>query len=301
PRVVRLLVVPALLGVHSTAQAEPPRVRFEWQRPFTSTCPPRRVLEADVEALVGRSLFTTRSDAELVVRGEIHEHATGGVQVHIEATHRDGQALGARDLHAPSGRCASLRDAIALVLTLFVEHRGASNDAESTEPAWRLGAVAGLGSTPLPGLSLSLGPTASLAFAPALEVRAIAAYWLPNMTQTVREVGASLEALSLDLQACTSLWRGLGVCTGVAAGAMFASPRGVDGPGRQVRLLSVGTALVRWQSWFADVGVELAAGPALSFSRPRLSFRDVDGQRVTVHRPPLLGIKLHVGLIMQVE
>jgi hypothetical protein len=297
------LLAAAALSCAASARAHVPDVHLEWQRPVGSLCPSRDVLEADVEALMEREVFTSQGAARVHLRGVVDD-GPSGVIIHIEAKSARGDALGTRELRAEPGQCATLRDAIALVLTLFVEYEEPRD--ESTDSALGLGAEASVAQAPMPRLALALGPALVVAIGRVLELHASAAYWPPVAIQTARGVGAELQALSLELRGCARSWlrgwAGLGLCTGFEGGALIAAPLELTGPERQARLLAHAVVEASWALDLAGfVRVELAAGGLVSLSRPAFSYLRADGEAMAVYRPDLAGVNLRLAIIIPTE
>ena len=291
-----LLAAAASLLCSAGATAQTPGIHFVWQRPAASMCPLQSVLEADVEELMGRSVFTTAADARMIVHGAI-EDGSNGVRVHIEAASARGEQLGTRELSASAGQCASLRGAIGLVLTMFAEYDAPSSSA--SDDIWGFGAAAALASEPLPRFAISVGPALMFEHDRFLQLRVSAAYWPPVSIETARGVGATLEAFSLTLRACARVWDGFGLCAGAEGGALSATPRRLIGPARQVRLLAHGLLDARWEVSLARaLRADFALGPLLSFSRPAISYLRADGERMAVYRPQLMGIIFRLTLII---
>jgi len=294
-----LLVAAAWLPCAATALARPPGVHLDWERPVGSSCPSRSVLQTDVKALMGRRVFTPRAAAQVILRGVV-EDGSDGVSIHIEATDDSGEPLGVRDLNAAVGECAALREAIGLVLTLFVDYDEASIDEDDS--ALGIGAKVSLAQAPLPRIALSAGPAVYLALGSIVRLHASAAYWLPVSIETPRGVGAKLEALSLELAACAHIWQGLGLCTGIESGALIASPQRLVGPERQVRLLAHGILEASWELDLHDLAiVDVAAGALLSLSRPAVSYFTADGEHRAVYRPQAAGMIFRIGVIIPTE
>lgn len=301
--VAGLLIVVSASAFCTSASAQEPRVHLVWERPVGSLCPSRAALEADVEEIMDRRIFTERPDAPLVVSGVIEEGATQA-QVHIEARGEHSLLLGTRDLTAAAGRCASLRSAIVLVLTLFVEldASGESSDG-SLRTRVGFGLHAQVASTPMPRAAPSGGPAFSLELGDTFRIRADGAYWLPVSIETQRGVGTKLEAFSLALRGCAKLWRdsafGVRVCAGAEMGALISRPLMLSGPKRQTRLLASGLADVGWEIHLGDFGMlDLAVGPLLSLSRPSFSYDRRGGTRMAVYRPHLGGILFQLTFII---
>lgn len=299
---VGLALLPSLVFV-SIASAEEPRVHLLWERPVGSLCPSRAALEADVEEIMDRRIFTPRADAPLIVSGVIDENATQA-HVRIEARGENGVLLGTRDLNADAGRCASLRSSIVLVLTLFVE-MDAGGEWSEGGPRTRLGIGlnAKVASVPMPRAAASGGPTFSLDIGDVWRIRADGAYWLPVSIETRSGVGTKLEAFSLALRACARLWNenpfGVRVCAGAEMGALIARPLMISGPKRQTRLLASGLADVGWEIRMGDVALlDFAVGPLLSLTRPAFSYDRDSRTPMPVYRPKLGGILFQLTFII---
>lgn len=283
----------------ANASARAPEVYLSWQRPAGSLCPSRDVLIADVEALMERDVFTSEAEARVRVRGVVDDDANG-VRVHIEAIGAHGEPLGMRELTAPAGQCASIRDAIALVLTLFIEYEAPAN--ERTDLVFGLGGEIGLAQAPMPRLAWSVGPTLSLAIERALELYLGAAYWPAVAIKTARGTGAELTAVSAELRACVRPWRGLGVCGGLESGALMAVPLELEGPERQTRLLAHALLEVSYRLELARMLlVDLAGGGLVSLSRPSFSYLRADGDEMAVYRPDLAGVNFRLTIIIPTE
>ena len=246
-----------------------------------------------------RRVFTSEGRARVILRGAV-EDGPNGVSVRIAASDARGKTLGSRELSAATGECAQLRDAIALVLTLFVEYEGASADAGDTRLGF--GAELSLADAPLPRMAASVGPALWLAFGPVVQLHVSASYWPAVSIRTARGVGATLEAFSLKLRGCARLWAGLGLCSGIESGAIVSEPLQLRGPERQVRLLAQGLLEASWELALADVlRVDVASGALLSLHRPAFSYTRADGERMAVHRPQLAGMILRVTVIITGE
>jgi len=286
-------VVVSLLWARA-AQARRPDVHFEWRRPTASLCPTREALQADVEEALGRRVFTSRAAARVMVRGEVVEGASG-VSVELDATDARGRPLGRRSLNAAAGECPTLRGAIGLVLTLFVEYEPPS----SLEVVLGVGADLSLAGAPMPRTALSAGPALYLALGRIARLHASVHYWPPVSIRTARGVGASLQALSLELRGCARSSVGLGLCAGVENGALVSSPRRLAGPARQARLLAHGLLEAGWElDLYGAVRVDFGLGALLSLSRPRFAYLRADGERMAVYQPPLWGILFRATVII---
>lgn len=266
-----------------------------------STCPTRKIIEADVAELLGASAFVDPEAASVIVRGVVTEDRVRGVLVELEARDARGVSLGQRSLSAPAGECASLRDAIAFVLTLFVEQYGS---AAPGEDGWvfGLGVTASVANTPMPSPAASLGAAVAFIHGRALEFQAAASYWPATAVRTQRGLGAQLEAFSLGARTCLSLWGGLGLCAGLSGGALIATPLELQGPARQARMLANTSFHARFVVQpLEGVQLDAALGPTLALSRPEFSYRNADGERVGLYRPALVGVGLRISIIMLAE
>lgn len=294
-----LLTAAAWLLCAASAQARPAGVHFAWERPPGSSCPPRSVLQSDVEALMGRRVFTSRARARVILRGVVKD-GPDGVSIHIEAVDNRGEPLGMRELDAAAGECAELRETIGLVLTLFVEYEETAIDEDDS--VFGIGAQVSLAQAPLPRIALSAGPAVYLALGSVVRLHASAAYWLPVSIETSRGVGAKLEAFSLELAACAHVWNGLGLCTGIESGALIASPLRLRGPERQVRALAHGILEASWELELGELAiVDVAAGALLSLSRPAFSYQTADGEHRAVYRPQATGMIFRIAVIIPTE
>ncbi|MDB4975138.1 MAG: hypothetical protein JWN48_3479 [Myxococcaceae bacterium] len=292
------------LASSALALADTPRVHLALEHPVGSMCPSARVLETDVEALAQRQLFVSREAADVLVRGRIEEGASG-VRVQLEARSADGALLGTRELSAPAGECASLRRSLGLVLTMLVDgdvHRETPLGGERG-PSWALGAGLGLMSAALPAVTPGLDLQLGLSARERLQLRARASYWLPVSIETERGVGARLQAVSFGLAACPRLSQAarvvhVGLCAGTQLGALVSTPRRLDGPARQARLLAQLTLELKLSMRVGRrSAIEGSVGPLLALHRPRF-FYDRGPDRAAVFRPALFGALVRVAVII---
>jgi hypothetical protein len=289
----------------SIAFAQSEGVHLVWERPVGSLCPSRAAIESDVEALIGRKVFTEESGARVTLRGVIKDGASEA-RVRLEARTASGVVIGMRELSAEPGRCASLRDAIALVLTMFLDREGEMQLEALGEGSLRfgIGASGSVVSTPMPRATFTAGPSLSLEVGSLLRFRADAAYYWPVAIQTRGGVGTKLQAFSVALRACVGLWGdpsmfGLRLCLGGEVGALVASPIRLEGPLKQTRLLAQGSLDFRWEKQLGTFAMfDAAVGPLLSFSRPEFSYIRNDNAQMAVYRPDLLGIIFQITFII---
>jgi hypothetical protein len=294
----RWLLLMAAVLAPGKVRAEAPWVYFDWQPPLSAGCPPRAVLEQDVEQALDRSVFTRSPAAWMTVRGAV-ELEGEEVRVRLSARSRQGKLLGTRELTARG--CAALRNSLGLVLTLLVER-----DAGPPEPPARLalGAWAGLMPNVWPRTAVGLGPTLALSLPSFGELRADAAYWLPLSVRTEAGKRARLSAVSLGPRVCPRLagtadsLLDLRVCGGVQLGVMFVEQTAPTESGLHVRLLAQALVELRAALRLRAVALELAAGPLVVLSRTQLYAAQADGTRVFLYGMPLLGVFVAFGLII---
>ncbi|MET0391067.1 MAG: hypothetical protein ABW321_34160 [Polyangiales bacterium] len=275
-------------------------VQLVWQRPLASTCPATPVLQHDVELLLGRPVFTSQPNARLLVQGSVSDAATG-VRVQLEARNAGGERLGMRELNAPPGECGVLREDIALVLTLLIEHA----ERELDGPArFSIGLSGALALNVFPRAAVGVGP-ALLVKLGALQLRAEGYYWIPLALRTAGGIGAELQAASLVLRLCPriageeaghfSAW----LCAGANVGVLFAQQTQPGQHATQLRLLAQGLVELRGALQLGrDARLEAGVGPLLSLHRTRLvSVRD-DGAQVDVYRAPTFGLIFTLAFII---
>ena len=285
----------------SGAAADTAAVRLVWERPVGSLCPAGTVLEADVERLMQRRVFTSAADARVVVHGRVHE-TDSDVRVSIEALSASGELLGTRVLEGPVRECAQLRDAIGLVLTVLVERIQLE---ERSEPgALGLGGVVSLQSSPLPRTSLSAGLTLSYDLGRRFLLRGEGAFWFPYAIETPSGGGAKLLGVSVALRACPQLLGdrstlGVRLCACVQGTAIMSEPQKLSGPERQLRLVAQGALEVRLEKSIGRaVLVELAAGPLATFNRPEYAYLRANGTERFVYQPARFGVIVQLALII---
>jgi hypothetical protein len=285
--------------------AQSQAVHLVWERPVGSLCPARAALEADVEQIMGRRVFTSEADARVIVRGTIEEGALGA-RVRIEARTAGGELFGTRELTAEPGQCSSLRDAIVLVLAIFIDRDDEQHvdDLDHRGPRFGFGVSGSVVSVPLPTTTVSAGPSLSLEVGSLLRFRADAAYYWPVTIKTRAGVGAKLHAFSVALRACFGLWGDpsvfvLRLCVGTELGAIVSTPLELYGPERQTRLLAHGTLDFRWEKQLGTFGLlDAAVGPLYAFSRPSFSYIRSDRLRMEVYRPDSLGMIFQITVII---
>jgi hypothetical protein len=75
-------------------------------------------LAKQVETLLGRLVFVSASEAELVVEGYVRPNDTVGFTVRLVVSDSSGKPLGSRDLTTDQSDCKSLDEALALVIAV---------------------------------------------------------------------------------------------------------------------------------------------------------------------------------------
>ncbi|MFM2416916.1 MAG: hypothetical protein RL385_1639, partial [Pseudomonadota bacterium] len=297
------LLLPELRVV---AHAEERSIWFHWQRPPASMCPGRATLEADVEDLLGRPVFTREADAELRVRGGVREDADG-VYAYLDAQLADGSPLGRRELTAAAGECASLRQALALVLTLFAEESGAAirrpRNLWPVQGSLRWGLTTGVLVGTLPRADGAAGVLLVSELAKGLRGRIDATYFFPIAVQTRAGQGARIDAAALGLRLCPHLWGErtlvLRACAGADLGAFRARPKALSEGVQRMRLLGQGSVTLEAEARILSrLGLLVGLGPTFPFARPHFYLRTADEQPLTVFRPGPVGAFLHMSLII---
>ncbi|MFM2416305.1 MAG: hypothetical protein RL385_1028 [Pseudomonadota bacterium] len=295
-----------LLQPRVVAHAEERSVWFQWQRPPASMCPGRATLEADVEDLLGRPVFTREADAELRVRGGVREDADR-VYAYLDAQLADGTPLGRRELTAAAGECASLRQALALVLTLFAEESeaavGRPRNVWPAPGSLRWGLTTGVLMGTLPRADGAAGALLVSELAKGLRGRIDATYFFPIAVQTQAGQGARIDAAALGLRICPHLWGEgtlvLRACAGADLGVFRARPKALSEGAQRVRLLGQGILTLEAEARLhARLGLLVGLGPTFPFARPHFYLRTAADQPITVFRPGLVGAFLHMSVII---
>lgn len=298
---VRLLLLAAgmWLGSVSGAFAESPWVYLDWAPARSADCPPRAVLEQDVEQALGRSVFTTQARARLTVSAAV-EQGDDEVSVRLDARNAAGKLLGTRELRGPV--CASLRNSIGLVLTLLVEHEAGAPEPELwLAPGLWTGALFNV----LPRAALAVGPSLSLRVGDLPELHVELGYWLPIQLETEAGKRALVHGVSIAPRLCPRIAGSahslldLRVCGGAQLGAWIVVQTRPEVPGAQVRLLAQALLELRGALRVERaLQLELAVGPVLTLQRASLYAQQDDGSRAPLYRMPVLGVFVALGLII---
>jgi hypothetical protein len=297
-----LLVALMVLAPRTQAQAEAARVHLHWVRPPNSMCPAGATVQRDVEEQLEQRVFVPESEAEVLVRGRVHDQATG-VRVLVEVRDAGGALLGKRELTAKAGECASLRSPLAFLLGMLLESEGMRlAERRRRTSSLRAGASVGLLSGVLPRTSPGLGLRFAVDPTHALRLRVDASYWLPVVLETPSGVGAKLQSLGLELLACPRLGRSTErldwwICGGVRAASLHGAPRKLSGAERQLRVLGQGVLELALSVRLSPrSSLELGAGLLTSFTRPEVTYVRSDRSVARVHRVARFGAILRLGL-----
>jgi hypothetical protein len=124
-------------GAAPTAAATPPpaRVFLDYSRdPRAASCVSREQLVEAVEARLGRRVFVSEAEADLVV--EVRARREGGrFAFDVRLVERDHQALGQRQLSTAARHCSALDDSLALVVSLAADVPTPDRAGASVDPA----------------------------------------------------------------------------------------------------------------------------------------------------------------------
>jgi len=293
-------------GSHAV-RAQTVRAHLTVDRPVDSFCPTAQALQSDVEALAGRTLFTSGESAEVSLECTLTEDDEGA-RADIEVRGADGTLLGTRQVRSESGECASLRRPLAFVLWMLLErdpHEAGRGGGARSGPRRALGFGASFAGSSgiLPRPSPGFGASLRLGVARPVDLRFDGEYWLPVRAETSSGAGAVLRGFSLGGAVCPALLPaargfGLAMCAGAHLVSILAIPRGLTSEadkwaffGQALFSVDVG---YRWsRAWlFAELG------PSVAFSRPEIYLTRSDGSRLQVHRAPRLGALLRLTLII---
>jgi hypothetical protein len=214
-----LLVLAVLLLTRIvTAQQRPSMVVLYWTRfPGAESCLNQRTLEKSVENRLGRKVFTSQHDADIIIRGDISRaDSTDNWRVSFRMHGATGTLLGERNVIIRGKDCGSVDDAISLVFTLMVEslketdivqrkirNRVEPQSAKPETQNWELdiapAMVGSIGLLPKPVLGFAL--TTSLTAWRI--VRSQIAVTLPQSVRVSEQnLGADIENWSIDAGAC---------------------------------------------------------------------------------------------------
>jgi hypothetical protein len=275
-------------------------VKLDWRRPVASTCPSATVLRQDVEANLGRPTFTDSESAWLQISGRIDE-LESGVGVHLEARDNRGVLLGARELETQRGRCAALRGAIALALTLLIEHQLPPPEAAQSH----IGLEGALLVESLPRAVIGAGPLLWMPLASMLQLQLSAAYFWPVVLHSTRGIRATVHTMSVTARLCprlASIGDGaltLYACAGLQAGAWLTlQSRG--GSASELRAQLHGLVELRAAIKILSASrIEVGIAPLIALNRVELfSVHGDDGERVLLHRAPPFALIFSLGFVI---
>lgn len=299
PRCVAMLLCAAIaVGVVGRVRAQD--VHLSWRRPIGTMCPSADALQQDVEANLGRAVFTQADNAWLWIGGRIVERDSW-VRVHLEARDVHGTLLGSRVLEAQRGSCTALRGAIVLALTLLIEHRSPPPDA----PDVGLGLEGALLWHGAPRTNIGVGPALRVALGRVLELRSSAAYFWPVVLQSSRGIRATVHTVSVATRLCPRLigraddGLTLYACTGLQVETWLTrQSRGASASELRAQL----HWLVELRAAVRSIGatrVELAVAPLLALHRVAMvSAHGDDGQRVLLYRAPPVALIFLLGFVI---
>lgn len=122
-----LAVIGAIaFGGAAALAAEPPRTSsLGWARlPGAEACVGAPELARAVERQLGRAVFISPAQAEVLVEGRVEPGEPGAAfrfRAHIALTDSRGAVLGTRDLATQSASCRALDEELALVIALLID------------------------------------------------------------------------------------------------------------------------------------------------------------------------------------
>jgi hypothetical protein len=281
----------------SAARAEETRVNLTWQKPPLSSCPTRRDMISDVEALTEGVRFVDRGDAELWLDGGI-ELRDDEMHANIVVRLPDGSVLGARELPG-SGDCAALRAPLALILTMLIESATTERMQESPRRL-HVGLHGALLSGALPRLVTGGGLTLAISPRSNFRLSLGGSLFLPVDVEG-REIRTRLTVWMAGLELCGRLFGGERVgsflCAAGHAGATHAATEGLVGPKQVARLLTLAeiaiassVSLTRWLTLTGSLGF------VAYLHRSRFFYERSDGMARTLHRAEPFGLLARVGL-----
>jgi len=189
-----------------------------WTRfPGAESCLNRGALERSVENRLGRKVFTSLSDADIVVRGNISRaDAIEKWRVWFRMHDATGKLLGERNVVIQAKDCRDVDKATSLVFTLMVESleetdnerrptrsQVKSHQVKPETQTWELDvvpAIAGsIGLLPKPVLGLALVTSITV----QQLVKSQIAITLPRSVRVSEQnLGANIENWSIDIGAC---------------------------------------------------------------------------------------------------
>jgi hypothetical protein len=169
-----LLASPAPAGA-----AEPPRTSaLGWVRlPGAETCADARELARAVERRLGRAVFASPAQADVLIEGRIEPAPPGpGFRAHLALADARGAPLGLRDLEGAGADCRALDEQLALVVALLIDPEAALAPPRAPAPPVVVERVFVPAPAPAPAppprepwrASVALGPVAAIGLLPGV-------------------------------------------------------------------------------------------------------------------------------------
>src|SRR5258706_8650781 len=310
---------------------------LEWTRAKDSeTCIDAAALERSVEELLERRVFVSKDQSDLVFEGSIGRNsASNGFTAKLTIKTPDGQPIGVRELRTTASNCAALDGPLPLVLAMMVEERKnvtlrlpnlpvalvppppppplAPAPPAPSQPAPPLAPKPwGFVSTTAVVFAFGLLPdfdvgsrTSVLAEPPHFPPIGIGVSFWPTVKYETASPGGLFSAWQVGISICPpiSANRALraAASVGLDGGAITGVGLGLPVTHQQVRpyfdaeLLGVLTIRL-----VGPLGLDLAAGGAVPFTRTNFSYTTRDGIERTIFQVgpviPICGIGLRLGL-----
>jgi hypothetical protein len=105
----------------SAVSARAPAPGLSWVRGLgAESCINSVELAKRVEVILGRAVFVSASEAELVIEGYVNPKKGGGFEARLMVIDGSGRWLGSRDLSIELLDCSALDDALALVIAVTI-------------------------------------------------------------------------------------------------------------------------------------------------------------------------------------
>lgn len=192
-----------------------------WTRfPGAESCLNQRTLEKSIETRLGRRVFTSLNDADIIIRGNISRaDSNDNWRVLFRMHDAASRLLGERNVIIQAKDCGNVDEAISLVFTLMVEslketdivrrtvHTQVKPPQKKSETQnWKLdiepAVVGSVGLLPKPALGYAM-----IASLTAWQiVRSQVAFTLPQSVQVIEQgVGADIENWSIDAGGCVNI------------------------------------------------------------------------------------------------
>ena len=327
-RVLALLIASSIeMGAVTAVANGRATAVLEWRRaPGAERCLDRDGLARAVESRLGRSVFASRSGADLAVEVDL-TRSEGRWRAQVVLRDTQGQRYGARELRTAAADCSALDEALVLAIALMIDisrdelpevssaparpTRAAPSPATPIELppqthaprepwAFHAGVLGGLAVGLLP--ELAAGGTVSVGVDPP-------SFWLTELDATLwpaRETeaageGAEFAMVSVGLYLCP-LDLGpqetrVALCAGQELGQLRASGFGFDRNDERTRLIYDLALRVRLsQRLVGPLRLLAGAGVRFPVSRDRFVAQEGDGTRREVFERPLAAATLQLGI-----